>query len=198
MESPSHRNTCHRSSAPFCIVNWKESSGRDTTFFPEEESMVKEEPAHQRRMLGWWEENIDGKDTIKKELQESRKEDVSPPEQLSDKPLVVPHEEPFVEMGESLLDCIIKEPPIKVVSYFLTQAHGSLFRIYPGFGTGKQFSGEDNLNSASKTPTPEEVMVRFHAAWMMKIPLSDKASSSALNNMYIAIFYMWVLGLPDV
>lgn len=33
---------------------------------------------------------------------------------------------------------------------------------------------------------------------MMKIPFSDKASSSALNNTYIAIFYMKVLCLPDV
>ncbi|XP_074684030.1 uncharacterized protein LOC141924779 [Strix aluco] len=65
-------------------------------------------------------------------------------------------------MGESLLDCIIKESPTKDRSYFLTQPHGSSFKIYPGFGTEKHFSGEGNLNSASKTPSPEEVMKKTH------------------------------------
>lgn len=115
-ESLSHRNACRRSNTPFCIANWKESSGVDT-FFSEKESIGKEEPAHQRRMLGCWEENIDGEDTVKIELQESGKEEVSLPEQLSVKPLVVLHEEPFVDMGESLPDCINKEFSIKVESF---------------------------------------------------------------------------------
>jgi len=31
---------------------------------------------------------------------------------------VVPHKKPFVEMSESLLDCIIKEPPQKMCLIF--------------------------------------------------------------------------------
>lgn len=55
-ESLSHRNTCCRTNIPFCIADWKGSSGVDT-FFPEEESLGKEEQPHQRRMLGWQKEN---------------------------------------------------------------------------------------------------------------------------------------------
>lgn len=50
------------------------------------------------------------------------------------------------------------------MSYFLTQPPVSLFKTYSGFDTEKQFPGEDNLNSASNTPFPEEAMVRFHGS----------------------------------
>ncbi|XP_062424049.1 cancer-associated gene 1 protein isoform X2 [Rhea pennata] len=123
-------------------------------FFLEKESIGKEEPSHQARILGWLEENKKGEDTIKKELWQSEKEKVSLSEQLSVKSLASPYEKPFVEMGESLLDCIIKESPIKDVSYFLTQTHGSLFKIYPSFSTEELSSGEDNLNLAGKVPSP--------------------------------------------
>ncbi|XP_067146933.1 cancer-associated gene 1 protein [Apteryx mantelli] len=152
--SPSLRNTCHESNRPLCVASWNESSDVDTMFIPEKEFIGKE-PAHQTRIPGWLEENMKGEDTIKKALWESEKEKVSLSEQLSVKSLVSPHEKPFVEMGESLLDCIIKESPIKDVSYFLTQPHGSLFKIYPSFGTEELFSGEDNLNLAGKAPSPK-------------------------------------------
>nr|XP_009676299.1 PREDICTED: cancer-associated gene 1 protein [Struthio camelus australis] len=153
--SSSLRNTCHESNRPLSVASWNEPSNVGTMFFPEKESIGKEEPAHQTRMLGWLEENVKGEDTIKKKLWESEKEKVSLSEQLSVKSLVFPHEKPFVEMGESLLDCIIKESPIKDVSYFLTQPHGSLFKMHPSFGTEELFSGEDNLNLAGKAPSPK-------------------------------------------
>nr|XP_013797269.1 PREDICTED: cancer-associated gene 1 protein isoform X3 [Apteryx mantelli mantelli] len=159
--SPSLRNTCHESNRPLCVASWNESSDVDTMFIPEKEFIGKE-PAHQTRIPGWLEENIKGEDTIKKALWESEKEKVSLSEQLSVKSLVSPHEKPFVEMGESLLDCIIKESPIKDVSYFLTQPHGSLFKIYPSFGTEELFSGEDNLNLAGKAPSPKGNMDTDH------------------------------------
>nr|XP_056710945.1 cancer-associated gene 1 protein [Euleptes europaea] len=66
--------------------------------------------------------------------------------------LAVPiQEDPLVIMGESLLDCIVKDSPIKEVSSFLTQSTSSLFK------TDGTFADEDlpitleGSNMAEKT-----------------------------------------------
>ncbi|XP_025900573.1 cancer-associated gene 1 protein [Nothoprocta perdicaria] len=153
--SPNLRNTCDESNRPLCRTSWNQSSDVNMMFFPEKESISKEEPAHQTRILGWLEENMKEEDIIKKELWESEEEKGSLSKQLPVQSLVSPHEKPLAEMGDSLLDCIIKESPIKDVSYFLTQPHGSLYKIYPSFGAEGQFSGEGNLNLTGKTPSPK-------------------------------------------
>lgn len=72
-------------------------------------------------------------------------------------------QDPPVIMGESLLDCIVKESPIKEVSSFLTLPTGSLFK------TDVCLADEDllikdkwnDLNMTEKTSNHEENMVSF-------------------------------------
>lgn len=72
------------------------------------------------------------------------------------------------------------------MSYFLPQHSVSLFKTHSGFDTEKQFPGEDNLNSARKTPFPEGAMVfEWRIEWW-KYP-SDKISSSAFLHLYCKI-----------
>uniref|UniRef100_A0A452GLW6 Cancer-associated gene protein 1 N-terminal domain-containing protein n=1 Tax=Gopherus agassizii TaxID=38772 RepID=A0A452GLW6_9SAUR len=102
-------------------------------------------------MLDWSKESsITGKDLIKKTSWETENEEVSLAKELL--PL---EDDPFVIMGESLLECIVKESPIKEVSYFLTQPTGSLIKKNPCFVTEELFFRGDNFNLTGKAASHE-------------------------------------------
>ncbi|CAM5091306.1 unnamed protein product [Eretmochelys imbricata] len=146
--------TCLSNKDSLYVADWKESSDNERIFFPREESLSKEESTQHSKMLDWSKESsITGKDLIKKASWETENEEVSLAKELL--PL---EDDPFVIMGESLLECIVKESPIKEVSYFLTRPTGSLIKKNPCFVTEELFFREDNFNLTGTAASHEENM----------------------------------------
>ncbi|CAM4509501.1 unnamed protein product [Lepidochelys olivacea] len=146
--------TCLSNKDSLYVADWKESSDNERIFFPREESLSKEESTQHSEMLDWSKESsITGKDLIKKASWETENEEVSLAKELL--PL---EDDPFVIMGESLLECIVKESPIKEVSYFLTRPTGSLIKKNPCFVTEELSVREDNFNLTGKAASHEENM----------------------------------------
>ncbi|XP_053100379.1 cancer-associated gene 1 protein [Hemicordylus capensis] len=103
-------------------TEWKETS---KNLLPQGES------AQQCRMLDWRKEGCKVEEDFasQKASWELPTEQAIPSKQLLvDMSYVPTREDMSVTMGESLLDCIVKESPIKEVSSFLTQPTGALFR----------------------------------------------------------------------
>ncbi|XP_053873566.1 cancer-associated gene 1 protein [Malaclemys terrapin pileata] len=143
--------TCLSNKGSLYVADWKESSDNERIFFPREESLSKGESTQHSKMLFWSKESsITGKDLIKKASWETENEEVS----LAKEWLPL-EDDPFVIMGESLLECIVKESPIKEVSYFLTQPTGSLIKKNPCFVTEELFFREDNFNLTGKAASQE-------------------------------------------
>ncbi|XP_039380249.1 cancer-associated gene 1 protein isoform X5 [Mauremys reevesii] len=143
--------TCLSNKDSLYVADWKESSDNERIFFPRKELLSKEESTERSKMLDWSKESsITGKDLIKKASWETEHEEVSLAKELL--PL---EDDPFVIMGESFLECIVKESPIKEVSYFLTQPTGSLIKKNPCFVTEELFFREDNFNLTGKAASHE-------------------------------------------
>ncbi|XP_034615447.1 cancer-associated gene 1 protein [Trachemys scripta elegans] len=143
--------TCLSNKGSLYVADGKESSDNERIFFPREESLSKGESTQHSKMLFWSKESsITGKDLIKKASWETENEEVS----LAKEWLPL-EDDPFVIMGESLLECIVKESPIKEVSYFLTQPTGSLIKKNPCFVTEELFFREDNFNLTGKAASQE-------------------------------------------
>ncbi|XP_044861544.1 cancer-associated gene 1 protein isoform X7 [Mauremys mutica] len=143
--------TCLSNKNSLYVADWKESSDNERIFFPRKELLSKEESTERSKMLDWSKESsITRKDLIKKASWETENEEVSLAKELL--PL---EDDPFVIMGESLLECIVKESPIKEVSYFLTQSTGSLIKKNPCFVTEELFFREDNFILTGKAASHE-------------------------------------------
>nr|XP_006138897.2 cancer-associated gene 1 protein [Pelodiscus sinensis] len=142
--------TCLNTKESLHVTDWKESSDNKRIFFPREESLSKGESTQQSKMLDESKRSsIMGKNLIKEAPWETENEKVLLAKEL------LPLEDSFVIMGESLLECIVKESPIKEVSCFLTQPTGSLIKKNPCFVTEELVFREDNFNVAGKAASHE-------------------------------------------
>ncbi|XP_067418683.1 cancer-associated gene 1 protein [Emydura macquarii macquarii] len=151
----SDTRTCLRNKESLYVADWKESSENERIFFPREESLSKGESAQRNEMLDWSKESsITGKGLVKKASWETENEEVSLAKELL--PL---EDDAFVIMGESLLECIVKESPIKEVSCFLTQPTGFLVKKNPCFVTEELFFRKDNFNLTGKATSDEGNMI---------------------------------------
>ncbi|XP_044311677.1 cancer-associated gene 1 protein isoform X2 [Varanus komodoensis] len=161
-----------------CSMNEEPSFSTNSTGWKEynEELLSQAKLAQQGRVLGQPQESSRmGEDSNTKDSCELLTEVETPPKEFvvkrSDAPV---QEDPFLIMGEPLLDCIVKESPIKEVSSFLTQPTGSLFQ------TNECSAGKDLLIQWDGSSAVEKTL-RHEGTMMISEQHNESAKEAGLT-----------------